>query len=129
MAEVAFKEVLSKTQELLPPTQLVVGVKDAVTHIALAVLCAHDSCVANPDSGILQIDVSNAFNTISRRAILDSVWTDFPSIAKCRQMHHPVDKWRAAGGPSRPLLIRTRHPPHHFTSQAEVRLDNAALVP
>ena len=38
--------------------------------------------MADPDSGILQIDVSNAFNTISRAAILDSVWADFPSIGK-----------------------------------------------
>ena len=59
VAKVAFELVLPRAQELLPPTQF--GV---VAHIASAVRCAHDLCVADPGSGILQIDVSNAFNTM-----------------------------------------------------------------
>ena len=82
VAKVAFKHVLPQVQESLTPTQVGVGVKDAVTHVALAVRCAHDACVVDPTSGILQIDVRNAFNSISRVAILDSVWADYPSIGK-----------------------------------------------
>ena len=73
VAKLAFKQVLPKVQEALPPVQVGVGVKDAVTHVAAAVRCAHDTCVADHASGILQIDVTNAFNSISRAAILDSV--------------------------------------------------------
>ena len=83
VAKVAFRQILPKAQEILPPpTQLGVGVKDAVAHVAHAVRCAHDLCVADTASGILQIDVSNAFNCISRTAILDRVWADFPTIGK-----------------------------------------------
>ena len=72
-AKVAFKQILPTAEDVLPPAQLGVGVKDAVTHVAQAVRCAHDLCSADPASGILQIDVSNAFNVIGRTAILDSV--------------------------------------------------------
>ena len=82
VAKVAFKQVLPKAREILTPTQVGVGVEDAVTHVAQAVRCAHDVCVPDPSSCILQIDVSNAFNTISRAAILDSVWSEFPSFGK-----------------------------------------------
>ena len=58
------------------------GFKDAVIHIAAAVRSAHDTCSADLASGIRQIDVSNAFNTISRTAILGTVWADFPSMGK-----------------------------------------------
>ena len=81
VAKVAFKQVLPRAQELPPPSQFGVGTKDAVTHIASAVRCAHDMCVADSSAGILQIDVSNAFNTISRAAILESVWADLFAFA------------------------------------------------
>ena len=42
VAKVAFRQVLPKAQEILPPSQVGVGVKDAVAHVAFAVQCAHN---------------------------------------------------------------------------------------
>ena len=78
----AFKQVLPQALEHLPPAQVGVGVRDAVSHVANAVRCAHQTCMVDAESGILQIDVSNAFNSISRPEILRNVWDAYPQIGK-----------------------------------------------
>ena len=82
VAKVALHQVLPEAQERLQPTQVGVGVKDAVTHVAFAVRCAHQLCMKELPSGILQIDVANAFNCISRQEILTNVRLQFPMLQR-----------------------------------------------
>ena len=53
-----------------------------LTHL---VRCAHQLCLENSNVGILQIDISNAFNTIRRETILNSVYSEFPQISRWAQ--------------------------------------------
>ena len=60
-------------KEVLEPVQLGVGVKDATAHIAIAMSRLLPKILASPSVGILQLDISNAFNTVSRACILCQV--------------------------------------------------------
>ena len=79
-AKVALHQIMPVIQEKMPPLQLGVAVSDSVAHLTHAVRCAHQLCLENSSAGILQVDISNAFNTIQRQAILDSVFAEFPQI-------------------------------------------------
>ena len=63
VAKVAFRQILPDVQGIFPPTQVGVGVTEAVSHVAFAAHSAHQACLKDASFGILQIDVSNAFNT------------------------------------------------------------------
>ena len=82
VAKVAFRQTLPDAQNILPPIQVGVGVAEAVSHVAFAVHSARQACLADASSGILQIDVSNAFNTLSRHEILDNVRSKFPKLQR-----------------------------------------------
>ena len=55
---------------------------EAVAHVAFAAHSAHQACLKDASFGILQIDVSNAFNTLSRHEILSNVRSKFPKLQR-----------------------------------------------
>ena len=78
----ALPDVLPK----LSPIQAGVSIRDATTHIALGAAHFLPSVAARKGLGFLQIDLVNAFNSVSRDAILRQVQKLAPSI-------YPWAKW------------------------------------
>ena len=84
VAKTVLKRVVPDIQHLFPPVQVGVGV-DAVTHLIHLARTVHSACLADTSLGVLQIDISNAFKTISRSAILDECQRHFPSAFRWAQ--------------------------------------------
>ena len=80
VAKLVLKQAMPDIQQFFPPLQLGVGVSDAVTHLVHMVRAAHDACLADHTKGVLQIDISNAFNTVSRGAVIHQCLTHFPAV-------------------------------------------------
>ena len=78
----ALHQILLQIQQKLPPLQLGVAVSDLMAHLTHSVRCAHQLCLDNSNVGILQIDISNAFNTLQRETILNHIYADFPQISR-----------------------------------------------
>ena len=71
-----------KASEILSPLQVGVGVRGGVEAVIHAFRSTLDDNSISPDSKwILQLDFSNAFNTISREAVLRETRSLFPELA------------------------------------------------
>ena len=79
VAKIVLKQAMPDIQQLFPPVQVGVGVSDAVTHLIHLGRAAHYACGADASLGVLQVDISNVFNTVSRSVILDECHRHFPS--------------------------------------------------
>ena len=90
---------MTATRKYLPPLQCGVGVPDAVPHIIHSMRQAYRKCTQDSTMGILQVDVTNAFNTLCRTSVLQTISTRFPSI-------HPWVTWLLTS--SAPLLYEQR---------------------
>jgi hypothetical protein len=98
LGKFALTSLASAALPFLSPTQyglFLGGGPELVVHLVRGHLAAH------PDWGVLQLDLSNAFNTISRRLVLDTVRFYFPGAL-------PLVQW--AYGSATPLLY------HHYSS-------------
>ena len=80
LEQVILRAILPKAKEFLEPAQLGVGVKDATAHIAIAMSRVLPKILAAPSLGILQVDISNAFNTVSRACIIRQVQQHVPEL-------------------------------------------------
>ena len=67
----------------LPPLQAGVAVSNTVQFLSLTMQECFERCSENPDLGILLIDITNAFNTVSRQRILETISKRFP-LAKAQ---------------------------------------------
>ena len=78
--QVILRKHLSTAQKYLQPEQVGVGIKDAATQTAIA--CSHliPKLLAEPQMGLLQIDLKNAFNSVHRTAILRQVQRQAPAM-------------------------------------------------
>ena len=80
LEQVILRAVLPKAKELLEPVQLGVGATDATAHIAIAMSRMLPKILASPLLWILQVDISNAFNTVSRSCIIRQVQQHVPEL-------------------------------------------------
>ena len=80
LEQVILRAVLPKAKEFLEPVQLGVGVKDATAHNAVAMSRVLPKVLSSPSLGILQVDISNAFNTVSRACIIRQVQERLPEL-------------------------------------------------
>ena len=118
VGQIILKKVLANGIASLKPFQVGVGVKDAATYVALG--CARVLPKLRTDSsyGLLQIDLVNAFNTVSREAVLRMVkakvptlfpWAQWslsgPSTLYCRQHKLQGKTGVHQGSPLGPLLL------------------------
>ena len=80
VAKAACRRVKQKVVEMLSPIQLGFGIEleaEAAVHAATRYLEALDC-----GQGLLKLDFSNAFNTISRDILLHAVASDLPELFK-----------------------------------------------
>ena len=80
MAKVALKSLKKEISEAMEPHQFGVGCPDACLRISKAVWRCYKMAQEDHELGILQIDMSNAFNSLSRTAILEYVKTNIPAL-------------------------------------------------
>ena len=69
------QKVLPEVADHLLPLQVGVNLRDAATHVAQACSQALPLVAGRHGFGLLQIDMANAFNTVSREAILAETLT------------------------------------------------------
>ena len=78
MAKAARRAVISKVTAMVSPTQIAFGIRraaEAAAHAARIYVAS-----LQPGQTFLNLDFGNAFNTLSRDAILNYVATDLPEI-------------------------------------------------
>ena len=80
------QKVLPEVADHLLPLQVGVNLRDAATHVAQACSQALPLVAGCHGFGLLQIDMANAFNTVSREAILAETLTVAPAL-------HPWAVW------------------------------------
>ena len=64
--QVILRKHLSTAQKYLQSEQVGVGIKDAATYTAIAYSKLIPKLLAEPQTGLLQIDLKNAFNSVHR---------------------------------------------------------------
>ena len=62
--------------------QVGVGISGGAEAVSHSVSYLVDEYGQDPDLALLKIDFENAFNSVSRAALLDAVQTEFPSLAR-----------------------------------------------
>ena len=116
VAKAACRAVMSKVTGMLSPTQIGFGIRraaEAAAHAARIYVAS-----LQPGQAFLKLDFVNAFNTISRDAILNYVATDLPEILNfvklCYDQSSPLcfgdytllsDEGAQQGDPLGPLLF------------------------
>ena len=75
----------------LSPIQAGVGVRDATTHVALGAAHFLPAVAARKGLGFLQFDLVNAFNSVSRDAILRQEQKGTPYCLGSK-IRHPIQK-------------------------------------
>ena len=81
-AKLAMAQLKSSIPKVLLPLQCGVAVKDAVSMVAHTLRLSVRAAAIDQKLGALQIDISNAFNEVSRSAILSFVVEHFPLLAR-----------------------------------------------
>ena len=64
------------------PNQVGVGISGGAEAVAHSVSSLVEEYGQDPDLALLKIDFENAFNSVSRAALLDAVQTEFPTLAR-----------------------------------------------
>ena len=69
IAKVLMKKLIPGIRDIFPPVQYGVGIANAVPFISHTFRLSMDVCEAQASLGILQVDLKNAFNTVSRHIL------------------------------------------------------------
>ena len=88
--QVILRKYLPAVKSYLDPEQVGVGIKDAATQTAIACSQLLPKIAQEPQKGLLQIDLKNAFNSVLRAAVLRQVQQRAPAM-------FPWAKWSLGG--------------------------------
>ena len=75
------KKVQDKFKAIVTPLQCGVAVPDAINSISFTMLCYYEMLVKEPQLGLMQLDLSNAFNSVDRSAISRIVCEKLPEAS------------------------------------------------
>ena len=79
---VRHKEIAPHLEGIFLPNQVGVGISGGAEAVAHAVSCLVDEHSQDPNLALLKVDFQNAFNTVSRAALLEAIQTEFPPLAR-----------------------------------------------
>ena len=81
VAKCVLKKVQDKFKAIVTPLQCGVAVPDANNSISFTMLRYYEMLVKEPQLGLMQLDLSNAFNSVDRSAILRFVCEKLPEAS------------------------------------------------
>ena len=76
------EDVTHQLEGVFLPSQVWVGIAGGAEAVAHSVSCLVEEHGHDPDLALLKVDFENAFNSVSRAALLEAVQTEFPSLAR-----------------------------------------------
>ena len=76
------EDVTHQLEGVFLPCQVGVGISGGAEAVAHAVSCLVEEHGHNPDLALLKVDFENAFNSVSRAALLEAVQHEFPTLAR-----------------------------------------------
>ena len=81
VAKCVLKKVQDKFKAIVTPLQCGVAVPDAINSISFTMLRYYEMLVKEPQLGLMQLDLSNAFNSVDRSAISRIVCEKLPEAS------------------------------------------------
>ena len=79
---VRHKEIAPHLEGIFLPNQVGVGISGGAEAVVHAVSDLVDEHGQDPNLALLKVDFQNAFNTVSRAALLETIQTEFPPLAR-----------------------------------------------